>query len=95
MVVGVGYIVFRIHQCRSLKEKRKVVKAIVARMRNHFNASIAEVAENDIYQRAVVGVSMVGSERRLIYAKLYKLFNFAEAMGLAELVDTQMEIISL
>lgn len=95
MVVGVGYIVFRIHQCRSLKEKRKVVKAIVARMRNHFNASIAEVADNDIYQRAVVGVSMVGSDRRLINAKLDKLFNFAEAMGLAELVDTQMEIISL
>jgi uncharacterized protein len=95
MVVGVGYIVFRIHQCRSLKEKRKVVKAIVARMRNHFNASIAEVADNDIYQRAVVGVSLVGSDRRLINAKLDKLFNFAEAMGLAELVDTQMEIISL
>ena len=53
MVVGVGYIVFRIHQCRSLKEKRKVVKAIVARIRNHFNASVAEVADNDIYQRAV------------------------------------------
>jgi uncharacterized protein YlxP (DUF503 family) len=95
MVVGVGYIVFRIHQCRSLKEKRKVVKAIVARMRNHFNASVAEVADNDIYQRAVVGVSLVGSDRRLINAKLDKLFNFAEALGLAEIVDTQMEIISL
>ncbi len=95
MVVGVGYIVFRIHQCRSLKEKRKVVKAIVARMQNHFNASVAEVADNDIYQRAVVGVSLVGSDRRLINAKLDKLFNFAEALGLAEIVDTQMEIISL
>jgi uncharacterized protein YlxP (DUF503 family) len=95
MVVGVGYIVFRIHQCRSLKEKRKVVKAIVARMRNHFNASVAEVADNDIYQRAVVGVSLVGSDRRSINAKLDKLFNFAEALGLAEIVDTQMEIISL
>jgi len=95
MVVGVGYIVFRIHQCRSLKEKRKVVKAIVARLRNHFNASVAEVGDNDIYQRAVVGVSLVGSDRRLINAKLDKLFNFAEALGLAELIDTQMEIISL
>ena len=95
MVVGVGHIVFRIHQCRSLKEKRKVVKAIVARIRNHFNASVAEVADNDIYQRAVIGISVVGSDRRMINAKLDKVFNFADGLGLAEMIDSQLEIISL
>lgn len=94
MVVGVGSMVFRIHQCRSLKEKRSVVKAIVARIRNNFNASVAEVADNDIYQRAVIGVTLVGSDRRLINAKLDMLFNFAEELGLAEMIDTQLEIIS-
>jgi hypothetical protein len=95
MVVGVGHIVFRIHQCRSLKEKRKVVKAIVARIRNHFNASVAEVADNDIYQRAVIGISLVGSDRRMINAKLDRVFNFADGLGLAEMIDSQLEIISL
>ena len=95
MVVGVGHIVFRIHQCRSLKEKRKVVKAIVARIRIHFNASVAEVADNDIYQRAVIGISLVGSDRRMINAKLDKVFNFADGLGLAEMIDSQLEIISL
>jgi hypothetical protein len=95
MVVGVGHIVFRIHQCRSLKEKRKVVKAIVARIRNHFNASVAEVADNDIYQRVVIGISLVGSDRRMINAKLDKVFNFADGLGLAEMIDSQLEIISL
>jgi hypothetical protein len=51
------------------------------------------VADNDIYQRAVIGVSLVGSDRRLINAKLDKLFNFAEDLGLAEMIDTQLEII--
>lgn len=95
MVVGVGCLTFRIHGCHSLKEKRGVVKAMVARLRNHFNASVAEVADNDIYQRAVIGVSLVGSDRRMINAKLDKLFNFAEDLGLAEMTDTQLEIISL
>jgi uncharacterized protein YlxP (DUF503 family) len=95
MVVGIGLIAFKVHQCRSLKEKRRVVKAIVARIRNHFNASVAEVADNDIYQRITIGVSVVGSDRRVINAKLDKLFNFAEALRLAEMIDTQLEIISL
>ena len=95
MVVGIGSITFRIHDCRSLKGKRKVVKSIVARIRNHFNASVAEVADNDIYQRAVIGVSLVGSDRRLINAKLDKMFNFAEDLGLAEMIDAQLEIISI
>lgn len=94
MVVGMGCMTFRIHECRSLKEKRKVVKAIVARIGNHFNVSVAEVADNDIHQRAVIGVSLVGNDRRLVNAKLDKLFNFAEALGLAEMIDAQLEIIS-
>jgi hypothetical protein len=36
----------------------------------------------------------VGSDRRLINAKLDKLFNFAEDLGLAEMIDSQLEIIS-
>jgi hypothetical protein len=38
---------------------------------------------------------MVGSDRRMINAKLDKVFNFADGLGLAEMTDTQMEIISL
>jgi uncharacterized protein YlxP (DUF503 family) len=94
MVVGVGCMTFRVRECRSLKEKRKVVKSIVARIGNHFNVSVAEVADNDVHQRAVIGVSLVGNDRRLVNAKLDKLFNFAEALGVAEMIDAQLEIIS-
>ena len=92
MVVGLGRIVYRIHDCRSLKGKRKVVKAIIARLRNRFNASIAEVGANDVYQRAEIGFSMVGNDRALINSKVDKLFNQAEDMGLAEVIDSEMEI---
>jgi uncharacterized protein YlxP (DUF503 family) len=95
MVVGIGNIAFRLHACRSLKEKRRVVKAIISRIRNNFNASVAEVGANDIYQRAEIGVSLVGNDPGLINSKIDKIFNFAEALGLAEIIDTDMEIITL
>ncbi len=92
MVVGMGRIIYRIHDCRSLKGKRKVVKAIIARLRNKFNATVAEVGANDIYQRAEIGFAMVGNDRNVINSKVDKFFNMAEDLGLAEVIDTEMEI---
>jgi hypothetical protein len=86
---------FRLHECNSLKAKRSIVKSIIGQMRNHFNASIAEVGSNEVYQRAEIGFSMVGNDRRLINAKIDKMFNFVEALGLAELIDTDMEIMNI
>ncbi len=95
MVVGTGLITLRLHDCRSLKAKRKIVKSMINRLRNNFNASVAEVGSNDIYQKAEIGFSLVGNDAGLINSKIDKLFNLAEDMGLAEIVDTEMEIIHL
>ena len=83
MVVGIGIITFRLHDCRSLKGKRNVVKSIISRMRNSFN------------QRAEIGFSLVGNDKTLINSKIDKIFNMVDGLGLAEIIDTEMEIISL
>ena len=95
MVVGLGIITFRLHDCRSLKEKRRVVKSIINQMRNHFNASVAEVGSNDIHQRAVIGFALVGNNRMIINSKVDKVVNMVDDLGLAEIIDTEMEIINL
>lgn len=95
MVVGIGIITFRLHDCRSLKEKRKVIKAIIARLRNNFNASISEIGLNDVYQRAEIGFSIVGNDRQVINSKIDKLFNMTEELGLAEIINTEMEILNI
>jgi hypothetical protein len=95
MVIGIGMITFRLHECRSLKEKRKIIKAIIARLRNNFNASISEVGLNDVYQRSEIGFSIVGNDRQVVNAKIDKLLNMAEELRLAEIIDTEMEIINI
>ena len=95
MVVGFGIVTFRLHECRSLKEKRKVVKAIIARLRNNFNASISEIGSNDAYQRAEIGFAFVGNDGKVVNAKIDKLLDMAEDLRLAEVIDSEMEIMSI
>lgn len=92
MVVGIAVITLRLHECRSLKAKRRVLKSIIQKLRNNFNASVSEVGSNDIYQKAEIGVAMTGSDRQLMNSKLDKLLNLIDDIGLAEIVDTDMEI---
>ncbi|MFN2608585.1 MAG: DUF503 domain-containing protein [Acidimicrobiales bacterium] len=57
----VGVVRFELHvpQSRSLKEKRAVVKPIVEGIRHRFSLSVAEVAHQDTWQRAAIGVAVV------------------------------------
>jgi uncharacterized protein YlxP (DUF503 family) len=48
-------------QSRSLKAKRAAVKPIVEGLRVRFRVSVAEVGHQDQWQRAAVGVAVVGS----------------------------------
>ena len=95
MVVGTGIITFRLHDCRSLKGKRKIIKSIISRLRNNFNASVAEIGSNDVHQRAEIGFALVGNDQAIVNSKMDKMVNLAEDLGLAEIIDTEMEIIHL
>ena len=93
MVVGLGIITFRLHDCRSLKGKRKVIKSIIKQMQNRFNISVAEVGANDVYQRAEIGFALVGNDRMAINSKADKVLNMVDDLGLAEMIDSEMEIL--
>ncbi len=95
MVVGLGLLILRLHDCHSLKDKRRIVKGVVGQLRNTFNASVAEVGANDVYQRAEIGIAVVGNDRMVINSKLDKMFNLVDRMGTAEIIDTEMEIINI
>lgn len=49
----------------SLKEKRSIVRSLLARMRNQFNVSNAEISQNDRHQSAVIAFAVVSNSRRL------------------------------
>ncbi len=95
MVVGLCSITLAIHGNRSLKGKRQVVKSIKDRVRGAFNASVAEVAMLDSLDRAVLGVAVVGNDRAFVNSMVDKLLNRVEGLNKAEIINTNVEIMSL
>lgn len=95
MVVGTGKIKFRLFDMNSLKGKRKIVKSIIQRIRNNFNISVAETAFNDSHDWLEIGFSITGNDSRVVNSKLDKVIKFADELGLAVIVDAQIEIIHL
>ena len=63
---------------RSLKEKRRILKSISARISNEFNVAIAEVGLNDVWQSALLGVASVGIDARLLHRVMENVVDWIE-----------------
>lgn len=57
-----------IPHAQSLKDKRRVLRGVKDRLRKRFNVAVAEVAYQDKWQRAVLAITMLGSERQPLVA---------------------------
>lgn len=95
MVLGFGTITFRLDECHNLKAKRKIIKSIISRVQNTYNVGIAEVDFNDVHQRAKIGFAFVGNDRRAINSKIDKMIEFIYNLSIAEIIDSEMEIINI
>ncbi len=94
-MVGTLKLSLYIHNTQSLKEKRKVVKSIVARVHKRFNVSIAEVGSNDKWQMIELGISTVGNDRRFVNSALDNILSFLDSLYLGEIIDSNIEILNL
>jgi hypothetical protein len=92
MVVGVLRLTLYLPENHSLKGKRGVVQKIKARVANQFNVSIAECDGHDLWQRAVLGVSQVGTDPAYVDGALRQVVRFVEGLHLAEVGEDEIEI---
>lgn len=95
MVVGVCHITLLIHDKCSLKEKRKVLKGLLEKVRNRFNVSAAEVGSHDLWQRAEVGIAAVGGEEAFVNSTVDKVLNYIEGLHVAEVASHDIEFMHL
>jgi uncharacterized protein YlxP (DUF503 family) len=96
MFVGVLRLNLYLPSPGSLKSKRHLLRSAIDRVKAKFNVAIAEVGENDLWQRSVVGVTAVGNEHAFVNETLDKVTDFVASVhgGQLQLTDRALEILS-
>jgi len=93
MVVGVCRLELRLPANGSLKGKRQVLKSIIARVRNEFNASVAEVGHQDSWQLATLGIAAVSTDADYAHGLLESVVRMIEnGHWEIEVLDYEIEL---
>ena len=96
MNIGVCKINLRLPENASLKDKRQVLKSIMARIRNKFDVAVAEVGDNELWQLATVGVCYISNDRRHANQVLSKVVDFVvNSRFEVEILDYEIEFLTI
>ena len=85
---------FRLHApwVNSLKEKRMIVKSLVAKLQNRFHVSAAEIDEQDTHHINVIGVASIVPHNAMADSIMDEISAFVENNTEAEILDEMREI---
>jgi uncharacterized protein YlxP (DUF503 family) len=91
----IATITFRLRApwVHSLKEKRMIVKSLVAKLQNKFHVSAAEIDEQDVHQIIVIGVASIVPHNAMADSLMDEISEFVESNTDAEIVEETREII--
>jgi uncharacterized protein YlxP (DUF503 family) len=96
MVIGACRVELELAENYSLKGKRQIVRSVTTRLRTQFNLAVAEVDENEIWNRAVLGIACVSNDGQHAREMLDKAVRFIERARLdAEVTDSYVELFRL
>ncbi|QDE89107.1 hypothetical protein BHS06_09140 [Myxococcus xanthus] len=93
MFVGVARLTLQIPDSGSLKSKRQVLRRVTDRLKARFNVAVAEVEDQDLWQKASLALAVVGNERRHVDEQLEKIIHSVEEMYVAPLLSRETEIL--
>lgn len=90
----IATITFRLRApwVHSLKEKRMIVKSLIAKLQNRYHVSAAEVDEQDTHQIIVIGIAVIVPHNAKADSLMDNISLFVEENTEAEIIDEEREI---
>ena len=76
MIYAVLVIDLRFANCRSLKDKRSILKPLLHKLHREFNVSAAEVDKNEVWNDSTIAVGLISNEKLFAESCLAKIPDF-------------------
>jgi uncharacterized protein YlxP (DUF503 family) len=76
----------------TLKDKRRIVKSVIGRLKSRFNVSAAEVDRLDNKRMAVIGIAVVSNDKTFTISQLETVKNFIYNDGRFYVGDVKTEV---
>ena len=94
MHIGICRLTLHLPDTHSLKGKRQVARSLTTRIRNQFNVAVAEVEDNDLWQRLTLGICCISNDSGHANAILSQVVSFVqESRSDLQLLDYETEMI--
>ena len=78
----------RVRDARSLKDKRRTLKPLMADLKRTFEASVAEVDHQDLWNRATLGIAVVSPQEGLLSRFVFRVERWLESRPDVEVLGT-------
>ena len=93
MITGIYKISIHIPGSNSLKDKRQVIKGIKDKIRHNFNVSIAEVDDEELWQKSILGIACVSNQQNHIAEVFSQIINTIKNNAEIYILDSQIEFL--
>ena len=90
-IIGLLSVELLVPGADSLKAKRKVIKSMKERLGARFNVSVAEVADQDKWQRSNLAVCAVSNDQHYLQTQLQKILDFFEHNRQLEIINSTID----
>jgi len=92
MFTGTAKICIHLQGAMTLKDKRRIVKSVIERLKSRFNVSAAEIDRLDNKKMAVVGIAVVSNDRTFTVSQLDTILNFIYNDGRFYVGDVKTDV---
>lgn len=79
---------------RSLKDKRRLLDNLKTAIRKEFNVAVAEIGEQDKWQRTKIAVVCVSNDASRNQGLLHRVVHFVERKRIWEIIDFSIQEIA-
>ncbi len=95
MVIGLLRIEIYIQSSRSLKDKRKIIKSLVQKVKSKFaNLSVSEIEHLNTWKKSIIAFVTVSNESTHVNSIMDKVLNYINAGNNYQIIDSKIELLN-